>query len=175
MPIWEHGWDTAVEALTLPVFGLIGYVLMAWRSRREPERLIAWATIGLLAAAGVGLMMWQTRAGAAAQMLAVPGATALAWLAILWLMGRRLMLVRVFGVVVAFVLISGIATAYGTQYFNSEPLSEGRKAINRCFCRSPVMRRMVNGRKCRRLPGCGPWKNQTARNPGRRSVALQWR
>ncbi len=139
MPIWEHGWDTAVEALTLPVFGLIGYVLMAWRSRREPERLIAWATIGLLAAAGVGLMMWQTRAGAAAQMLAVPGATALAWLAILWLMGRRLMLVRVFGVVVAFVLISGIATAYGTQYFNNEPLSEGRKAINRANNLCPTL------------------------------------
>jgi hypothetical protein len=139
MPIWRHGLDVAIEALTLPVAGLIGYALMAWRSRGEPEKLIAWAAIGLLAAAGVGLTMWQTRAGAAAQLLSIPGATALAWFAFLWLMGRRRMLVRVFGVVAAFVLISGIATGYATQYFNDTPLTEGRKAINRANNGCPTL------------------------------------
>ena len=43
----------------------------------------------LLAAA---LLLWQTRAGPAAQMLSAPGATALAWVAILWLMSLRHML-----------------------------------------------------------------------------------
>ncbi len=139
MPIWQHGLDTAVDALTLPAAGLLGYLLMVWRTRADPKKLIDWTAIALLAAAGVGLMMWQTRAGAAAQMLAIPGATALAWFAILWLMGRRYMLVRVLGVVFLFVLVSGIATSYATQYFNSAPLSEGRKAINRANNGCPTL------------------------------------
>ena len=124
MPIWRHGLDTAAETLTLPVAGLIGYALMVWRSRGEPEKLIAWAAIALLAASGVGLMMWQTRAGPAAQLLSIPGATALAWFAFLWLMGRRQMLVRVLGVVVAFLIVSGLVTGYVTELFD-QPLSEG--------------------------------------------------
>ena len=139
MPIWAHGWDTAVDTLTLPVVGLIGYGLMIWRSRGVPERLIAWATIALFAAAGVGLTAWQTRAGPAAQLLSIPGATALAWFAIQWLMGRRIMLVRVFGVVLAFVLVSGIASGYVVRYFADAPLSEARKAINRANNGCPTL------------------------------------
>jgi len=114
---------------------------MLWRSRGEPEKLIPWAAVGLLAAAGIGLTMWQTRAGPAAQMLAVPGATALAWFAFLWLMGRRHFLVRVFGVVVAFVLISGIATGWANQISQmfDAPMSEGRKAINRANNGCPTL------------------------------------
>jgi hypothetical protein len=139
MPIWRHGLDTTVETLTLPIAGLIGYALMVWRTRREPETLIAWAAIALLAASGVGLLMWQTRAGPAAQLLSIPGATALAWFAFMWLMGQRNMLVRVFGVVAAFVLISGIATGYATEFFNATPLTEGRKAINRANNGCPTL------------------------------------
>jgi hypothetical protein len=116
--------------------------MMVWRSRGDPEKLIAWATIGLLATAGIGLTMWQTRAGPAAQLLSIPGATALAWFAFLWLMSRRYMLVRVFGVVIAFLFISGIATGWADQtfqIFNSEPLSEGRKAINRANNGCPTL------------------------------------
>jgi len=139
MPIWRHGVDTAVQTLALPVAGLIGYALMIWRSRRQPEQLIAWATIALFAATAVGLVMWQTRAGPAAQLLSIPGATALAWVAILWVMGQRYMLVRVFGVVIAFVLVSGIATGAVTEFFNDAPLSEGRKAINRANNGCPTL------------------------------------
>jgi len=139
MPIWQHGYETAIDTLTLPVAGLIGYALMVWRSRREPETLISWAAVALLAAAGVGLLMWQTRAGPAAQMLAIPGATALAWFATIWLMGQRHMLVRVFGVVLVFILVSGIASGFLTQWLYSAPLSEGRKAINRANNGCPTL------------------------------------
>ena len=139
MPIWQHGMDTVVDTLTLPVAGLLGYALMVWRSRGEPERLIAWAAIGLLAASGIGLLMWQMRAGPAAQMLAVPGATALGWFAFLWLARQRFMLVRVLGAVAAFVLISGIASGYATQYFNNAPLEEWRKAVNRANNGCPTL------------------------------------
>jgi len=139
MPLWRHGTDTVVQTLALPIAGLIGYALMVWRSRGDPAKLIAWAAIALLAASGIGLTMWQTRAGPASQLLAIPGATALAWVAIQWLMGRQYMLVRVFGVVIVFVLVSGIATGSVSQYFNDTPLSEGRKAINRANNGCPTL------------------------------------
>jgi hypothetical protein len=139
MPIWKHGLETAIDTLTIPVIGLLGYALMVWRSRRDPAKLIAWGTIALFAAAGVALLMWQTRAAPAAQMIAVPGATALAWLAFDWLMSRRQMLVRVLGAVAVFLLISGIASAYATQYFTAAPLTEGQKAINRANNLCPTL------------------------------------
>jgi hypothetical protein len=139
MPLWRHGMDTVVQTLTLPVAGLIGYALMIWSNRRDPAKSIAWAAIALLAASGVCLTMWQTRAGPASQLLSIPGATALAWVAIQWVMSRQNMLVRVFGVVIVFVLVSGLATGTVSQYFNNAPLSEGRKAINRANNSCPTL------------------------------------
>jgi hypothetical protein len=81
---------------------------MLWRERREPARLALWAAVAAPALAGALLLLWQSRAGAAAQLLAVPGATALGWVIIPQFRSTRLMLVRVFGTVLAFLLISGI-------------------------------------------------------------------
>jgi hypothetical protein len=53
------------------------------------------------------LLLWQSRAGPAAQLLAVPGATALAWIVIPDLR-QPLSAVRVLGTVAAFLLVSGI-------------------------------------------------------------------
>jgi hypothetical protein len=138
MPIWRHGFDTTVQTVTLPVAGLIGYALMLWQSRRDPGRLIPWAAVAALAALAAALLCWQTRAGPAAQLLSIPGATALAWAAIAWLMGQRSMLVRVLGVVAAFLVISGTASFQLTRWFDT-PLSEGRKAINRANNRCPTL------------------------------------
>jgi hypothetical protein len=138
MPIWRHGWDTAAQVLTLPVAGLIGYALMLWQNRRAPERLIPWAAIALPAALSAALLMWQTRAGPAAQLLSIAGATALAWAVILYVMSGKRMIVRVFGVVAAFLLVSGLVTAYVTEWFQT-PLSEGRKSINRANNGCPTL------------------------------------
>jgi hypothetical protein len=42
-------------------------------------------------------------------------------------------------VVIAFVLISGIATGYAAEFFNDTPLTEGRKAINRANNGCPTL------------------------------------
>jgi hypothetical protein len=138
MPIWRHGFDATVQTVTLPVAGLIGYALMLCQNRRDPGRLIPWTAVAALAALAAALLCWQTRAGPAAQTLSIPGATALAWAAIVWLMDRRSMLVRVFGVVAAFLLISGTASFQLTRWFDT-PMSEGRKAINRANNRCPTL------------------------------------
>ncbi|HYJ29673.1 MAG TPA: AcrB/AcrD/AcrF family protein, partial [Allosphingosinicella sp.] len=110
MPIYRHGWKTASVTASLPVIGLIGYLVMLWRHRRDGERFAAWAALFVLGAAAAALLLWQSRAGPAAQLLSIPGATALAWLAIGWFMTRTSLLVRVVGAVAAFLAVSGIGT-----------------------------------------------------------------
>jgi hypothetical protein len=138
MPIWRHGWATTVQTVTLPVAGLIGYALILWQNRRDPDRLVHWAAIAALAALSAALLCWQTRAGPAAQLLSIPGATALAWVSILWLMGQSAMLVRVGGVVLAFLVISGTASFQLTRWFD-RPASEGRRTVNRANNRCPTL------------------------------------
>ena len=142
MPIWRHGFDVTLQTITLPVAGLIGYALMLWRNRRDPQWLIPWAAVAALAALAAALLCWQTRAGPAAQMLSIPGATALAWLAIAWLMGRGSVVVRVGGVVLAFLLISGTASFQLTRWFDA-PVSEYRKSINRANNGCPTLRALA--------------------------------
>jgi hypothetical protein len=78
-PVYMHGWRTATMIVALPVVGTIGWALLAWMHRRDRDllrRVIGAAVPGV--AAGL-LLLWQTRTGPAAQMLAVPGAAALIW------------------------------------------------------------------------------------------------
>src|SRR4051794_21668650 len=138
MPIWRHGWSTTLQTVTLPAAGLIGYALMLWRERRDAGRLIPRAAVGLLAALAAALLCWQTRAGPAAQALSIPGATALAWLAIHWFMRRRSALVRIAGVVAAFLVISGTASFQLSSWFET-PMSAWRRAISRANNRCPTL------------------------------------
>ncbi|HET9428778.1 MAG TPA: AcrB/AcrD/AcrF family protein, partial [Allosphingosinicella sp.] len=138
MPVYRHGARAAANILTLPIAGLIGYVLMLWRERGRPERLIPWAAVALLAAVAAGLLMWQTRAAPAAQLLSIPGATALVWLAIRWFARQKLMLVRVLGIFGAFLIVSGLATGYFNHFFPA-PTPESRRPVNLANNRCPTM------------------------------------
>lgn len=138
MPLYRHGAQTTALVATLPIAGLIGYVLMAIVNRRDPERLIAWLSVALPAAIAAALLLWQTRAGPAAQLLAIPGAAALAWAALIWMRARKSMLVRVFGAVGAFLIVSGLATSYLTQLFPSPP-NNSRRASNIANSRCPTL------------------------------------
>jgi hypothetical protein len=75
-PIYRHGAEIMALTLSLPIAGLLGYGLVAWRGRGDTDllrRTIAVAVPGLVA---LILLFWQTRTGPAAQMMAVPGAVA---------------------------------------------------------------------------------------------------
>ncbi|MFN3389487.1 MAG: AcrB/AcrD/AcrF family protein, partial [Allosphingosinicella sp.] len=65
--------------------------------------------------------LWQSRAGPAAQLLAVPGATALGWALIPRLRAARLMPVRVLGTVAVFLLISGILVQQAAKLVPNPP------------------------------------------------------
>jgi hypothetical protein len=138
MPIWRHGTDVAILTLSLPVSGLIGYAAMLWRTRREPETLIRWAALALLGAMATALLLWQTRAGPAAQLLAIPGATALAWLVLGWVMSLRYMLLRVGGVLVVFLIVTGLAMGFWNQLFPAKP-NPNRRIVDIANGRCPSL------------------------------------
>jgi hypothetical protein len=147
LPIYRHGLRTTALVTTLPIAGLIGYALRLWVHRRDPERLIPWLAVAAPALLAAALLLWQTRAGPAAQLLSIPGATALVWAAILWIRSQKLMLVRVAGIVGAFLIISGLATGYLTQFY-SEPVGNYRRAVN------------LANRRCPSLPALRPVAQQ---------------
>jgi hypothetical protein len=138
MPLYRHGWKTAAITATLPVLGLLGYLALLLRHRRDPAKLIPWAALFLLAAAAASLLLWQSRAGPAAQLLSIPGATAFALLAIGWFMARTNVIVRVVGAVAAFLVVSGIATMYATKQI-PDPPGRNRPLVNAANSGCPTM------------------------------------
>jgi hypothetical protein len=138
MPVYRHGLATTVAIATLPVIGLVGYILMLWRTRRDPDLFPRWAALGYCAALALFLLLWQTRAAAASQLLAVPGAAALGWVLIQWFQRQKHMIVRVLGTGAAFLLVSGaILSEAGGWLEEDEPMTPAREAINNANWRCP--------------------------------------
>src|SRR5438309_3051546 len=73
-PVYTHGWRVATLIVALPITGAIGWALIAWRARGDREllrRALGAAAPGIIASL---LLLWQTRTGPAAQMMAAVGA-----------------------------------------------------------------------------------------------------
>ena len=105
-PIYQHPLRVALPVGVPVLLGLIGTAVATWRARRGAA-LVPWATLLAFTAVAGGLLLWQMRSGPPAQLLAVPGMVALAWLLMGWTLAHRSALVRVFGTAGAFVLASG--------------------------------------------------------------------
>lgn len=106
-PIYRHSLKTAFPIAVLPIIGIIGAYVATWRARGT-EAMVGWAAVALFTTFAGAMLLWQVRAGPAAQMLSVPGACALAWVVVPWFLKRSSMLVRVFGSVAAFLIVSGL-------------------------------------------------------------------
>jgi hypothetical protein len=163
MPIWRHGWDTAILTVTLPFAGLVGGLAMLHVTNREARQqdhiagafdveadagrvearaqFIRWAAITFLCLMGTALLAWQTRAGPAAQLLAATGAAAFAWIILSWVMGFRHLLARLGSLVaIAFVTIA-FARGWVTTWISGppEPLSAYRQQVNTANSRCPSL------------------------------------
>ena len=142
MPIWRHGANTAVQVLALPVAGLVGALLMLWLNRGDPKRLMVWAALGALGALSTALLFWQTRAGPAAQLLSIPGVTALLWAAGVWLMGLRSAAVRIALLIVALLIMLSFSTGYATSFL-ARPAGPTRTAVNAANGACPTLRALA--------------------------------
>ena len=117
-PFYRHGWRIATVVIALPATALLGWALLIWRAWKDGEegrdRLRRTLAVALPAVASFALLFWQTRAGPASQMMALPAASALIVLiAAKWLDSPKLWL---HGAAVVLILLGfGAAIPLGVQ------------------------------------------------------------
>ena len=114
-PIYKTPLRSAFPIAALPVAGLIGAIVATWRARGS-DRFTGWLPVSMFVAFAVMMLLWQVRAGPAAQMLGVIGATALVWIVLPWCLGHRSIAVRIVGSVAAFMVISGLFAGLAIKY-----------------------------------------------------------
>ncbi|MEO6217607.1 MAG: AcrB/AcrD/AcrF family protein [Sphingomonas sp.] len=137
-PIYKHAFSTAFPITVLPVIGIIGACIATWRARATPK-LAIWLPVLLFSTFAGAMLLWQTRAGPAAQMLALPGATALGWIVLPWCLNHKSVFVRVLGTVAAFLTISGLF-AGGIDYLPiKKPEKQINKTVNNASGRCPMI------------------------------------
>jgi hypothetical protein len=137
-PIYKHAFRTAFPIVTLPVIGIIGACIATWRARGTP-RFNGWMPVLLFCSFAALMLLWQARAGPAAQLLAVPGATALAWIILPWCLGHRSVLVRVLGTVTGLLAVSGLFSGLFIKYFRIDPPSVRVQIVNNASGRCPTI------------------------------------
>jgi hypothetical protein len=108
-PVYRHGWRIALLIVTLPITGIIGWGLLAWMRRAERFVLARIIGVAIPCLAASLLLMWQTRTGPAAQMLAAVGAAAFVWVLFPLFWNSKYSAVRIAGAVVAVLVGVGAA------------------------------------------------------------------
>jgi hypothetical protein len=130
-PVYKQDWRTIAITLALPVTGCVGWLLLAWRRRREPELLRRVLAAAVPCIAATALLFWQMRTGPAAQMLGVVGALAIVWFLVPVLWNSRWAPVRVFGVALVVIIGAGAAVPLVIQYLPTSKVTPREIAINR--------------------------------------------
>jgi hypothetical protein len=108
-PIYTHGWRIASMITALPITGLLGWAIMVSVHRRDPERLRRILGAAVPGIAATVLLLWQTRTGPAAQMLATIGAAAFVWYLLPLTWRSKSTLVLILGTFVIAIVGSGFA------------------------------------------------------------------
>jgi hypothetical protein len=145
-PFYRHDWRNATMAMTLPATGILGWGLLLWRAwtlRNDGSHLLRrTVAVALPALAAFALLFWQTRAAPAAQMMALPAATALIVLvAAKWLESPKLWLhvPAVLLVLVGF----GAAIPLAIQLVPREKTSAAMKRVNVANRSCPSLRALA--------------------------------
>jgi hypothetical protein len=144
-PIYMHPFRSAFPVVTLPVIGLLGAVIATKRAIDEgtPNR-VGWAAVTLFTLFACLMLLWQARAGPAAQLLAVPGAAALIWIAVPLTLGSDNILVRVFGTVGIVLFASGSfsglpSSPLVSRFMPIDPPNKRVQTIDKAGARCPYI------------------------------------
>ncbi|HEV2595715.1 MAG TPA: AcrB/AcrD/AcrF family protein [Sphingomicrobium sp.] len=130
-PIWMHGWRIATLIAVLPVTGAIGWGILAWFRWSEPDlrrRVMGAAVPGIAASL---LLLWQTRTGPAAQMMAAVGAAAIIWIAWSRAWNSANWAVRIFGVFFIFICGVGAVVPLVVDFIPEPPADKRDLAIGK--------------------------------------------
>ena len=124
-PVYRHGWRIASLIAALPVTGAIGWALTIWWRRADRNlvrRAIGAAVPGIAATL---LLLWQTRTGPAAQMMATVGAAAIIWFLLPRFWASTSPVTRVIGAVLVVIVGAGAAVPAVLNYI-PEPKASAR-------------------------------------------------
>ena len=135
-PIYTLAWRAQLDTVALPLVGLVGTVTMLVRTWATP-RFAGWATLAAMSLFAGLLLLWQIRAGPGAQLLAAPGAGALAWMLLnALLLGRH----QIAAAIGATALFAGLCTGSIVDAIPGKPLpSRARRAVNTANARCPTI------------------------------------
>src|SRR3954454_5809515 len=111
-PIYTHGWRIASMIVALPITGLVGWAMVASIHRRDAERLRRILGAAVPGIAATVLLLWQTRTGPAAQMLATIGAAAFVWYLVPLTWRSKSTLLLVLGTSAIVIVGSGLAVQF---------------------------------------------------------------
>lgn len=137
-PIYTHPWRSALPVAVLPIIGILGASVATWHAR-VPAQRSGWAAVLLFTLFAGGMLLWQARAGAAAQLLAVPGGVALAWVILPWCLKSGSVLVRVLGTVTAFLAVSGLFVGLVLKAVPAEKPDAKAAAVRRASASCPTI------------------------------------
>jgi hypothetical protein len=130
-PVYRHGWRIAALIVALPITSAIGWTLLAWMRRRDSEllrRILAAAIPGITASL---LLLWQTRTGPAAQMMAAVGAAALVWFLVPLFWHSKYAPARVLGVFVVILAGAGAVVPFALNFVPEDKPTNYERAIGR--------------------------------------------
>jgi hypothetical protein len=130
-PIYLHGWRVAALTVALPVTGAIGWLLLAWRHRRDRDRLRRILSVAAPGIAASLLLLWQTRTAPAAQLMAVVGAAAFCWVLVPLLWRAKTPAIRILGVALVVIVALGAAVPLAMTYIPDKPKTDRDLAIGR--------------------------------------------
>ena len=142
-PMWSQGYRVYVPVFAISVIGALGSIIALWRNRRD-ERVMAWATAAALSLAATGMLFWQTRAGPAAQLLAVPGATWLGWRCVHPFLKHDFSFGRLLVAALGLLLVTGQGAGFALDLIPPTPETAARKRVS------------LANRKCPTLPALSP-------------------
>ena len=128
-PVYTHGWRIAALMASLPIMGAIGWTTLAWLRRGDPvllRRIIGAAVPGIVAGL---LLLWQTRTGPPAELMAVVGAAALMWCLIPFFWNSKFALVRILGVAIVVLAGAGAAVPFALNFIPDEKPTPYQTAI----------------------------------------------
>lgn len=141
-PIYRHPADVAVPVAIVAGLGLLGALLAVWNARRS-AKLVGWVAVALFTAFAAAMLLWQMRAAPGAQLLAVPGITALIWILVPLLVRRGPLWVRIGVAVLAFVGVGVVASGVKMPWANktaSKPGSDKVRQANIACTRTSQLR-----------------------------------
>ena len=130
-PVYRHGWTITALIVALPVTGAIGWSLLAWRNRIDPDRLRRTVAAAVPAIVAGCLLLWQTRTGPAAQMLAVVGSVAIVWVLAPVFDRIRLPVVRTLATVAITLVGFGAAVPLALKLAPAKTVPQREAQVNR--------------------------------------------